>query len=200
LPTAATLSWSPRSDPGCSRMCNEILLSFVLYALLVLLPTVPAVITYRASPDKPIVADGKLGWLTFKTGGAFAAYVIALTLSYALGSRIMDMIEASHHARLSPTTTLRMQVRLLDENGEPMNESLHGLAPIVRLQPSFYTSGDNSISIRVPGNPDDYSYGVEIPNFGAGFRAQQDVRTEPDPDKPNTLRLSEPIELRPQPR
>lgn len=174
-----------------------ILLGFALFALLVLLPLVPAVITYRISPDRPVVAQGRFDWLTFKTGGAFAAYLVTLVFSNLLGSDIMAMIRAEHSVRLSSPKRVVLDVQLLDAEGNPLAVSLHDLQPIVRLDPEFYRAGTNTISVEVPGEPAEWGYMVEVPNYGSGYVAHHELALDPDPNTPGGLRLRTPIVVRP---
>ena len=75
-------------------MLLHILLSFALYALYVLLPIVPAVIIYKLFPKTTTDVSGPLGGLTFKAGGAFAAYIATVVLGCTLVNSIDNRIAA----------------------------------------------------------------------------------------------------------
>ncbi len=76
-----------------------VILSFVLYALYVLLPMIPAILIYRLFPDTKVGIKGPLGNLTMKASGAFAAYIIVVLLGFFLiqntHEQITDMVHSS---------------------------------------------------------------------------------------------------------
>lgn len=61
-----------------------VLLSCLLYSLYVLLPMIPAIVIYRLFPDTKVALSGPLANLTMKSTGAFAAYIVVVSLGYFL--------------------------------------------------------------------------------------------------------------------
>src|SRR5579863_8544360 len=61
---------------------DAVLYSFGLYLLYVLLPIVPAVVIFWLFPDSKVWVSGPLQNLTMKTTGAFAAYVVTVSLAF----------------------------------------------------------------------------------------------------------------------
>jgi hypothetical protein len=58
--------------------------SFVLYAVYVCLPLVPAILIFRLFPDSKVSVSGPLQNFTVNATGAFAAYVVTVALGFFL--------------------------------------------------------------------------------------------------------------------
>jgi hypothetical protein len=57
-------------------MLWEIVVDLVAFPLWVLLPLIPAILSFKIFPDTTVTAKGPLKGLTIKAGGAFAGYLI----------------------------------------------------------------------------------------------------------------------------
>jgi hypothetical protein len=67
---------------GVMTLDDTVLYSFGLYVLYVLLPIIPAVVIFLLFPDTKVWVSGPLQNLTIKTTGAFAAYVVTVSLGF----------------------------------------------------------------------------------------------------------------------
>lgn len=79
-----------------------VILSFVLYALYVLLPMIPAILIYKLFPDTKVGVRGPLGTLTISASGAFAAYIVTVLLGFFLINNTHHLITDLAH----PTWTI----------------------------------------------------------------------------------------------
>lgn len=71
---------------------NPFMFYLVLYSFYILLPIVPALIIYKIAPKTPIRTTGTLNGVTFKAGGAFAAYVIVALLGFFIIQNAKEQI------------------------------------------------------------------------------------------------------------
>ncbi len=69
-----------------------IIYGWILYALYVLLPLVPAVLIYKIFPDTKVGADGLLGNLKINATGAFAAYLIVVVIGFFIIKNNQELI------------------------------------------------------------------------------------------------------------
>jgi hypothetical protein len=69
--------------------------SFLLYALYVCLPLVPAVLIFRMFPDSKVSVSGPLQNFTVNATGAFAAYVVTVALGFFLVQYIEAQISST---------------------------------------------------------------------------------------------------------
>jgi hypothetical protein len=74
-----------------------VVFSFILFALYVLLPMIPAILIYRLFPDTKVGVRGPLGALTISASGAFAAYIVTVLLGYFLINSIHQQIKDIAH-------------------------------------------------------------------------------------------------------
>lgn len=115
-----------------------ILLQVLVNAAWVLLPLVPAILTYLVAPKRPISAEGPLGGLTIKAGGAFAAYLIVLLVTYPLvnnQNKAFSLLQDREFETSSrPIWTITGSVLVQDETGRTAPPS-DNEAMEVTLQP-----------------------------------------------------------------
>jgi hypothetical protein len=71
--------------------------SFLLYALYVCLPLVPAIAIFRLFPDSKVAISGPLQNFTVNATGAFAAYVVTVALGFFLVQYIEAQINSTRH-------------------------------------------------------------------------------------------------------
>ena len=69
--------------------------SFILYALYVCLPLVPAILIFWLFPDSKVAVSGPLQNFTVNATGAFAAYVVTVLLGFFLVKYIETIITES---------------------------------------------------------------------------------------------------------
>lgn len=74
---------------------DAIVQSYVLYALFLLMPLIPAVLMLKLFPNDKIAVSGPLQTWTFNATGAFAAYIITAGLGYFLVHNTEQIITRS---------------------------------------------------------------------------------------------------------
>jgi hypothetical protein len=142
-----------------------VVLSFALYALYVLLPMVPAMVLYRMFPDTKVSASGVLANLNFKTTGAFAAYVVTVTLGFFL-------VQNTHHQitqMSNPVWTLKAEVDLLNQDGTQFTNGLLIETLKVSIDPELQRINGNKVILSLPGLKRTWEktqLTFYIPNFG----------------------------------
>ncbi|WP_264564641.1 hypothetical protein [Flavobacterium sp. N3904] len=83
------------SNPFLSSSSIPIIYGFILYLMYVLVPLIPAFIIYKNFPDTKVGASGVWGVLSINTTGAFAAYLVVVTIGYFIILDIQKNINAS---------------------------------------------------------------------------------------------------------
>ena len=128
-------------------MLLHILLSFALYALYVLLPIIPAVIIYKLFPKTATDVSGPLGALTFKAGGAFAAYIVTVVLGSALVNSIDDRIAAM----ATPVWEVNARLEFRDNQGRVIADPQEIVKDVkVMVHPSLEELIYPEFSMRLP--------------------------------------------------
>lgn len=74
---------------------SAVFYSFCLYILYVLLPLVPAILTFKLFPDTAVIITGPLQGLKVNATGAFAAYVVTVVLGFFLVNYVEQQIVSS---------------------------------------------------------------------------------------------------------
>ena len=75
---------------------TSVFLNILLYLIYVLVPLIPAFIIYKNFPTTKVSTSGVLGALSINTTGAFAAYVIVVTMGYFIIQNTQKHIDASN--------------------------------------------------------------------------------------------------------
>ncbi len=130
------------------KQIMAVILSFALYVLYVLLPMIPAVVIYKIFPDSKVAATGAFANLSFKTTGAFAAYVITVFLGYFI-------IQNTHHliAQIShPVWILKAKVKLEDKDGTPYPDKKVLETLVVAIEPSLQDVKGCDVILSLPGS------------------------------------------------
>jgi hypothetical protein len=124
---------------------NPVLAAFLLYAVFILLPLLPAIIIYKMFPNTQVGANGLLGNLKINATGAFAAYIITSVMSFFLVQYIQETIEGNS-SETDKSWTVYAKVKFVDEKGEPIisdTENLINMTQIsIKPDPFFYKSPD----------------------------------------------------------
>ena len=84
--------------------------------LWVLMPLVPAILIYRLFPNTSVAVSGPLAGLTVRAGGAFAAYLIVLTVIWNWTSNAYELVGSSLH----PAWTIRGKLHVVSKDGTPI--------------------------------------------------------------------------------
>jgi hypothetical protein len=74
---------------------TAIFINILVYLIYVLVPMIPAIIIYKKFPETKVGATGVLGNLKINSTGAFAAYIIVVTLGYFIIQNIQRLNNAS---------------------------------------------------------------------------------------------------------
>jgi hypothetical protein len=167
----------------------------LLFSAWLLIPLIPAWITYRITPDQKVGLRGPLEKLTVRASGAFAAYFILLYFSHSLvatgGLPIIG-------GMATPSVwTFKADIVAIDEAGKPIQipESIQALD--VSFKPDIHQLGKSKILVRLPYNPENWPFlTVTIPNFGG---AEIDLKTLSGVDLNHfkkTVELQGPITVR----
>ena len=172
--------------------------AFLFFVILLLawllIPLVPAWITYRITPDQKIGLSGPLEKLTIRTGGAFAAYLIVVTVSSKL---VMGSGLTIVGSMAAPSVwTFRADVVALDENDKPIDIPDTVQALDVSFKPDLHQLGKSKIMVRLPFNPEQWPFvTVTIPQFG-GAEIDLSHRSDVTLDYYNkTVQLSGPLKI-----
>jgi len=171
-----------------------VFLSFVLYALYVLLPLVPATVIYKTFPDTQVAVSGPLSGFSVRAGGAFAAYIVTVLLGFFIVTETQMLIRATSQA----SWTVVSDVKLYDNEGNVIEGSqreqlLHYLN--ITVEPSRDLPAEGQVYVKTPideNNPPVIIY--EIPEFG-----QASKRIDPQVVEFNRWSyeaLIDPIEIR----
>lgn len=122
--------------------------SFVLYAVFVLLPMVPAIKIYQLFPDTKVGISGPLQGLTVKATGAFAAYVVTSLLGFFLIQHIQNQIDNL----TQQTWEVRANFEFLDaDNMRIEGAALDDLSDVVlQVMPPPYATTKRQAKLLLP--------------------------------------------------
>lgn len=170
---------------------------FALYVALVLtwilVPLIPAWITYRITPDQTLGLRGPLQGLTLSTSGAFAAYLIVLLVALSAFERGSDLVGSL--AR--PMWILEGNLIVKDHRGAEIRLPT-GPSPVkVTFAPDINSISGNNVNLKLPGNISDWPLVVfDIPEHGgttlAFSQLQDDMKIDHFTKK---ILLRKPIEI-----
>ena len=130
-----------------------------------LLPLVPAVLTYKLFPDQAVGAKGILSGLKINTTGAFAAYVIAVLLGYQPFAKTQSLIDRM----VVPTWTVKAVVQLTGQNNEAIDNQALLETMIIKIDPKLSRVSGNNVILTIPGSEEQWAktqIKFEVPNFG----------------------------------
>jgi hypothetical protein len=101
---------------------TNILLSFVLFGLFVLVPIIPASLLYKWFPDTKVSAKGVLSKFNINSSGAFAAYLVTVLVGYFVIAPINEAI-LGLVTTPSAVWTVRGNLQLQDKQGTRIEET-----------------------------------------------------------------------------
>ncbi|HED34826.1 MAG TPA: hypothetical protein ENJ08_11575 [Gammaproteobacteria bacterium] len=163
------------------KQALAVILSFTLYIFYVLLPMVPAIVIYKIFPDTKVAASGLMGNMSFKTTGAFAAYVITVFLGFFLVQNTHQLI-----AQISkPVWTLKTTVELLNADGTPYKNNNLLETLVVSVDPKLQRLNGNTVILSLHGNKKNWSttqLKFEIPRFGYALLGLDEISKNSDID------------------
>lgn len=137
-----------------------------LYVLAVVLPLIPAVVIYWLFPNTPVTTSGALSGVTFKAGGAFAAYVVVFLLTAVSWNKTFGSL----HSLISETWTVKGVLQIEDANGNKVTDQSGALQNLqVSFDPDFTHSSGSHFRITAPEiNGQIPQLRFSIPNGGGG--------------------------------
>lgn len=147
----------------------NILLSFVLFALFVLLPIIPAALLYRWFPDTKVSAKGVLSKFTINSSGAFAAYLVTVLVGYfviaPINEAILGLVKVP-----SAVWTLRGNIQLLNNQGVRIEEKSLYKKVSFEFAPEFLVQKNGTMKLEIPeekaGEIPRYLITVNVYGFG----------------------------------
>lgn len=141
------------------------LLSCFLYSLYVLLPMIPAIVIYRLFPDTKVALSGPFANLTMKSTGAFAAYVVVVSLGFFLIKNTHTIIAGM----VQPMWTIKATLELQDTDGKRLDDQSPLQYLEVFLKPDLRIKEGNFIKLQVPStgvSKPEYLINFKLPQFG----------------------------------
>jgi len=142
-----------------------VLLSCLLYSLYVLLPMVPSIVIYRLFPDTKVALSGPLANLTMKSTGAFAAYIVVVSLGFFLIKNTHTIIAGM----VQPMWTIKATLELQDADGKTLDDQSPLQYLDVFLKPDLRIKEGRFIKLQVPSTgvtKPEYLINFKIPQFG----------------------------------
>jgi hypothetical protein len=148
-----------------AQNAQALLYLLLLLAAWLLLPLLPAWITYRITPAQNLGLGGPLAQLTVRASGAFAAYLALVLVSYQLvATGGMSIVGAM----ATPSVwTFKADIVAIDESGRKVSipDSVKELD--VSFRPLMHDLGKSRLLVRLPYNPGQWPFmTVTIPGFG----------------------------------
>jgi hypothetical protein len=147
----------------------NILLSFALFGLFVLLPIIPASLLYRWFPDTKVSAKGVLSKFTINSSGAFAAYLVTVLVGYFVVAPINEAILGLVKAP-SGVWTVRGNLQLQDNQGIRIEETNLYDSLSFEFNPEFLVHKNGNMELKIPeleaGVIPRYLITVNVDGFG----------------------------------
>lgn len=178
---------------------NQELLIIVGYLLVIVvflaLPMWIATVIHKKFPNEKITASGPLAGLTISAGGAIATYLVILAVEivflYPPIGKWIDRLGAS------PTWVLEGRLQFQDLEGRPLDYPDWKEDLTVLMDPRTVTTTGNRLTLRMPGDQQDWSKHyvyLQLEGFGGAdidlFSLKRENKIE---EKDYTLTLVEPI-------
>lgn len=163
----------------------------------VLLPLVPAWITFRITPKQTVDVKGPIHGLIMNAGGAFAAYLVVSLMISIFAFQSGRAFVGSQLA--SGTWTVSGEVLSFDAEGQATQLSASSLGQTtVRLSPEPHSFSPTHLSLELPLRSDrETVVYLDVPSWGGGRIVLSDSAVERDPLARRIL-LKSPVILRQQ--
>jgi hypothetical protein len=139
-----------------------ILMLFVVHILWVLLPLVPAILIYKLFPDSLTELVGKIAGYSIKAGGAFAAYLAVVIMTYTQ----IDSINRAIHAYKHQFWTVVGEVQLANAKGDPIKADQLIKALKVVMRPEPHSVDKYELRLKIVEDPHLPLTVLRIENFG----------------------------------
>ena len=135
---------------------------FAVYLIWVLLPLLPAIIIYRFFPEGITELVGKVAGYSIKAGGAFAAYLAVVVMTYTQIDKIDNAIFGYKHQFWTATG----QVQLVDAQGKTItaDKLIDQLDIIMRPKPNVVDK--YQLQLKLTEDPILPLVVLTIPKFG----------------------------------
>jgi hypothetical protein len=178
-----------------AQNAQALLYLLLLLAAWLLLPLLPAWITYRITPAQKLGLSGPLAQLTVRASGAFAAYLALLLVSYPVVAKGGMPIIGS---MATPSVwTFKADIVAIDESGRQVSVPENVKELDVSFRPLMHDLGKSRLLVRLPYNPGKWPFmTVTIPGFGG---AEIDLNRLPGVELDHftkTVELEGPIPVR----
>ena len=128
---------------------TNILLSFVLFGLFVLVPIIPASLLYKWFPDTKVSAKGVLSKFNVNSSGAFAAYLVTVLVGYFVIAPINEAI-LGLVTTPSAVWTVRGNLQLQDKQGTRIEEKELFDRLSFDFNPEFLVQKDGNMELKIP--------------------------------------------------
>lgn len=128
---------------------SNILLSFILYGLFVLLPIIPAALLYRWFPDTKVSAKGVLSRFNVNSSGAFAAYLVTVLVGYFVIAPINEAI-LGRVKTPSAVWTVRGNIQLQDKQGSGIEAPALFDRMCFDFSPEFLVHKGGNMELKIP--------------------------------------------------
>jgi hypothetical protein len=182
------------------RAMGFVALFVLVLGVWMMLPIIPAWLTYRITPDQKIGARGPLSELTVRTTGAFAAYLIVLLVAVPFINQAVRIIVEARTADLRPSWQIKGRLIVQDSQGKEINPRTAEIR--VEFKPELVTVAGTGFTLRVPyDRPDWPDVSFQILNFGGSEvinLADWDPDLEIDPIRRQAV-VRKPVVIRPVP-
>jgi hypothetical protein len=154
-----------QSEATVDANIQALLFLLLLFGAWLVVPLVPAWVTYKITPAQKLGLGGPLSDLTVKATGAFAAYLILLIASHQLVVKGGLSIIGS---MATPSVwTFKADVMAIGPDGRPVPipDDVKGLD--VAFKPELHQIGKNKLVVQLPQNPEKWPFlTITIPGFG----------------------------------
>ncbi|RDJ98262.1 hypothetical protein [Cupriavidus lacunae] len=178
---------------------TKALLHFVVITIVwIVLPLVPAWLTYKITPNQVLGLRGPFQGMTLNSTGSFAAYVIVglilSTFIWPTGKVLLGRVMGD------TTWHITGAVELYDANGERVTLVPQMSKASINIIPNPNTVS-GTLSLMVPFIKDEKpTVYIDVPNWGGAVVSFQDPETYVVDPLNKTIRLKNSIQIRQQPQ
>jgi hypothetical protein len=116
---------------------------FILFALYLLLPVIPAVLIFLIFPKTNLNLKGPLQGLTLNASGAFAGYIVCCLLGTFIALSALDAIKFEQ--RRKSAWLIKAKINLISDNSCPALSSIERDSSLEKFMPSIIQIIPNTI-------------------------------------------------------